>query len=357
MASLKVQDLSKSFGNFQAVQDVSFEIEDGTLMSLLGPSGCGKTTTIRCIAGLERPDAGSVTVGETVFVSDRIFVPPERRNMGMVFQSYAIWPHMSIFDNVAYPLKIQKKNSEETKTRVREALELVKLGGTEDRSATMLSGGEQQRVALARALVSEPNVLLLDEPMSNLDARLRESMRHELKGLQKRLKITTLYVTHDQVEALFLSDRIGVMELGRLIQTGTPREIHNSPINETVANFVGASNLIEGVVENHSSEITSVNTRLGVLKVRSSKPVKDSTRVVLCIRPENVVLTPTRPDENCFVATTAAANYMGDYTECEVIAGEKRIRARAGEDLSLEKEQEVWVQFPSEKLIIVETAD
>ena len=264
---------------------------------------------------------------------------------------------MSVFDNVAYPLKIQKKNSEDIKTRVHEALELVKLGGTEHRSATMLSGGEQQRVALARALVSEPNVLLLDEPMSNLDARLRESMRHELKGLQRRLKITTLYVTHDQVEALFLSDKIGVMERGRLIQMGTPREIYNNPANQTVANFVGASNLIEGVVENHSSEITRVNTMFGVLKVRSSKPVKESTRVVLCIRPENVVLTPTRPDENCFVAMTATANYMGDYTECEVIAAEKRIRARASEGVSLEKEKEVWVQFPSDKLMIVETAN
>lgn len=354
MAGLTVQDLNKSFDKFQAVRNVSFEIEDGTLMSLLGPSGCGKTTTIRCIAGLERPDAGSITVGGTIVVSDRIFVPPERRNMGMVFQSYAIWPHMSVFDNVAYPLKIQKKDSGEIKTRVREVLELVKLGGAGHRSATTLSGGEQQRVALARALVSEPNVLLLDEPMSNLDARLRESMRHELKGLQRRLKITTLYVTHDQVEALFLSDQIGVMEQGRLIQTGTPRDIYNSPVNETVANFVGASNLIEGVVEAQSSEIIRVSTRLGVLKVRSSKPVRESTAVVLCIRPENVVLTLKRPDENCFVAMTATANYMGDYTECEVMAGGKRIRARATEDIPLEREREIWVQFPSEKLMIVE---
>ncbi len=355
MASLIVQDLKKSFGKFQAVLNVSFEIKDGTLMSLLGPSGCGKTTTIRCIAGLERPDTGSIIVGNAVIVSDRIFVPPERRNMGMVFQSYAIWPHMSVFDNVAYPLKIQKKNSEDIKTRVHEALELVKLGGTEHRSATMLSGGEQQRVALARALVSEPNVLLLDEPMSNLDARLRESMRHELKGLQRRLKITTLYVTHDQTEALFLSDQIGVMERGKLIQTGTPRDIYSNPVNEIVANFVGASNLIEGVVENQSSEIVRVDTKFGSFKVRSSNPIKESTKVVLCIRPENVVLSPKRPDENCFVATTATANYMGNYTECEVVAGEKRIRARASEDVSLEKEQEIWVQFPSEKLIIVET--
>lgn len=356
MASLVVQDLFKSFGKFRAVQKVSFEVEDGALMTLLGPSGCGKTTTIRCIAGLERPDSGSVAVGATVLVSDRVFVPPERRNMGMVFQSYAIWPHMNVFDNVAYPLRIQKKNSEEIKTRVRGALDLVKLGDTEHKSATMLSGGEQQRVALARALVSEPSVLLLDEPMSNLDARLRESMRHELKGLQRRLKITTLYVTHDQAEALFLSDQIGVMERGRLIQTGTPRDIYTSPANETVANFVGASNLIEGVVEGQSSEIITVSTKLGILKVRSGKPVRESAKVILCIRPENVLLTRTRSDENCFAAMTATANYMGDYTECEVIAGEKRIRARASEDVSLERDREIWVQFPSEKLMIVETA-
>ena len=234
----------------KAAQDVSFEVPEGKLFTLLGPSGCGKTTTLRSIAGLERPSAGEIEVAGKVMYSSAkgIFVAPNKRNFGMVFQSYAIWPHMNVFQNAAFPLEVRKLRKKEIAEKVMRVLQAVALDHLVDREATKLSGGQQQRLALARALVMEPQLLLLDEPLSNLDAKLRDRMRIELKRLQRDLNLTTVYVTHDQSEALALSHEIAVMSEGRVIQVGTPRQIYETPANQLVAEFVGSTNFIGGTV-------------------------------------------------------------------------------------------------------------
>src|SRR5688572_31968536 len=254
---LKVDGLFTEYPNekgqvVKAAQDVSFTIDEGRLFTLLGPSGCGKTTTLRSIAGLERPRAGEISVnGRVVYSSSKnIFVAPNRRGFGMVFQSYAIWPHMTVFQNAAFPLEVgdRKYTTTQVRDNVMRVLTAVQLDHLAEREATKLSGGQQQRLALARALVMEPALLLLDEPLSNLDAKLREKMRFELKRLQRELRITTIYVTHDQAEALALSHEIAVMHEGRIQQIGTPREIYERPASKFVADFVGNTNFIEGTV-------------------------------------------------------------------------------------------------------------
>src|SRR3954468_20307026 len=254
---LSVQGLFTEYPNdrgevVKAAQDVTFTVEEGHLFTLLGPSGCGKTTTLRSIAGLERPKAGEISVKGRVVYSSRqgVFIAPNRRGFGMVFQSYAIWPHMNVFQNAAFPLQVGDRRYSRAQVRdhVMRVLTAVQLDHLADREATMLSGGQQQRLALARALVMEPALLLLDEPLSNLDAKLREKMRFELKRLQRELKITTVYVTHDQTEALALSHEIAVMSEGRIQQIGSPREIYDRPINSFVADFVGSTNFLDGAV-------------------------------------------------------------------------------------------------------------
>jgi iron(III) transport system ATP-binding protein len=245
-----LDNVSRHFGGLAAVDRISLKVEPGEFVTLLGPSGCGKTTTLRMIAGLEHNDGGRITIGNRV-VSDAgsgLFIPPDHRQLGMVFQSYAIWPHMTVFSNVAYPLRIRRRPAAEVKDRVMAALRLVEMGAYADRPAPALSGGQQQRVAIARALVFEPEVLLLDEPLSNLDAKLRTQMGDEFRALQKRLGITSLYVTHDQAEAMGLSDRVVVMDAGRILQIGAPEEIYQRPANRTVARFLGAPNLLEARV-------------------------------------------------------------------------------------------------------------
>jgi iron(III) transport system ATP-binding protein len=246
MPGVVVEGVSKHFGAFRAVDGVSLAVPDGRLLTLLGPSGCGKTTTLRMIAGLEANDAGRITIGDRV-VSDAgagIFVPPERRDIGMVFQSYAIWPHMTVFANVAYPLEVRRRPAPEVRERVLGTLKLVQMEHLAERPATLLSGGQQQRVAIARALVFQPRVLLMDEPLSNLDAQLREQMRLELRALQQRLGITTVYVTHDQEEAMVLSDEIALMHEGRVLQVADPPTIYRYPASRTVAAFFGTPNLL-----------------------------------------------------------------------------------------------------------------
>jgi iron(III) transport system ATP-binding protein len=247
MPAVAVENVSKRFATARAVDGVSLAVADGRLLTLLGPSGCGKTTTLRMIAGLEQNDAGRITIGDRV-VSDPaagVFVAPERREIGMVFQSYAIWPHMTVFANVAYPLEVRRRPAAEVRERVEGALRLMEMAHLAERAATALSGGQQQRVAIARALVFQPRVLLMDEPLSNLDAKLREQMRVELRALQQRLAITTVYVTHDQEEAMVLSDEIAVMHEGRVLQVAVPETVYTRPANRTVAAFVGAPNLLE----------------------------------------------------------------------------------------------------------------
>ena len=246
MPGVAVEGVSKHFGAVRAVDDVSLTVPDGQLLTLLGPSGCGKTTTLRMIAGLEHNDAGRILIGDRV-VSDAgagRFLPPERREIGMVFQSYAIWPHMTVYDNVAYPLEVRRRPTAEVRRQVAAALTLMEMAHLADRPATALSGGQQQRVAIARALVFEPRVLLMDEPLSNLDAKLREQTRIELRALQQRLGITTVYVTHDQEEAMVLSDEIAVMHEGRVLQRAAPETVYARPANRTVAAFVGMPNLL-----------------------------------------------------------------------------------------------------------------
>src|SRR4249919_1915512 len=242
----------------RAAQDVSFEVPAGKLFTLLGPSGCGKTTTLRSIAGLERPRSGEISVGGRLIYSSRsnVFIPPNRRGLGMVFQSYAIWPHMTVFENTAFPLQVakQRPSKKQIQDRVARVLKVVALEEMAEREATKLSGGQQQRLALARALVMEPPLLLLDEPLSNLDAKLREQMRFELKRLQRDLNITAVYVTHDQVEALTMSSRIAVMNNGRVEQLGRPRDIYNSPASRFVADFIGTSNFIDATVKEKTVE-------------------------------------------------------------------------------------------------------
>ena len=256
----------------KAAQDVSFEVPEGKLFTLLGPSGCGKTTTLRSIAGLERPTSGEIEVaGRVVYSSGRgVFVAPNKRNFGMVFQSYAIWPHMNVFQNVAFPLEVRKLKRRDIRDKVMRVLGAVQLDHLVDRDATKLSGGQQQRLALARALVMEPQLLLLDEPLSNLDAKLRGQMRTELKRLQRELSLTTVYVTHDQSEALALSHEIAVMNEGRVVQVGTPRQIYEQPKNQFVADFVGTTNFIGGTVDGARRRQRALRRALGA--GRSCRP-------------------------------------------------------------------------------------
>ncbi|HEY3167131.1 MAG TPA: ABC transporter ATP-binding protein, partial [Candidatus Binatia bacterium] len=247
---LEVRNLVKIFGKLTAVDNVSFKVEQGEVVTLLGPSGCGKTTTLRMVAGFEKPNAGEVEIAGRVVVATnrRINVPPEKRDIGMVFQSYAIWPHMTVFENVAFPLNVRRANRQEIKRRVEETLELVGLANFSDRPAILLSGGQQQRVSLARALVYSPSILLLDEPLSNLDAKLREQMRIEIKRLQQQLGFTVLFVTHDQIEAMSLSTRIALMNQGRIEQIGAPQDVYEHPQTPFVEDFLGRSLRFRGKI-------------------------------------------------------------------------------------------------------------
>lgn len=240
MSLVEFKNVFKSYGTTNVVHDFSFKIADGEFVAFLGPSGCGKTTSLRMIAGLEKNTSGQIFIGDRL-VSDptqNLFIPPEKRQVGMVFQSYAVWPHMNVFDNIAFPLKVSKVGKKEIKDRVEETLEIVELNGLSDRMPNQLSGGQQQRVALARGLVAKPEVLLLDEPLSNLDAKLRSKMRKDIRQIQQKAKITVVYVTHDQIEAMEMSDKMLIMKAGRIIQSGRPKEVKNNPCNDFVADFL-----------------------------------------------------------------------------------------------------------------------
>jgi iron(III) transport system ATP-binding protein len=295
---LDVQNLTKRFtvhgaASVSAIDDVSFTVEQGEFFTLLGPSGCGKTTTLRSVAGLERPQSGKICLrNRTVFdAGERVFVVPNQRNIGMVFQSYAIWPHLTVFNNVAFPLKAAgQRNLKTMREKVEKALHLVGLSGFEDRPATQLSGGQQQRVALARALVKEPDLLLLDEPLSNLDTKLRERMRSELKRLQRDLGITTLYVTHDQMESILLSDRIAVMNGGQILQLGRPDHIYDNPNSQFVADFMGSTNLLSGVIRKDvaAPAIEFVDTDIGPILCSFAVRAVSGSQILISVRPENI---------------------------------------------------------------------
>lgn len=319
----------------RALHDVSFEVTSGEFFTLLGPSGCGKSTTLRCIAGLERPDRGTVQIADRVVTSRKTFVPPNKRRIGMVFQSYAIWPHMSVFENVAFPLRQHREYRDRARLReaVLDALRVVQMEPYADRDAPYLSGGQQQRVALARAIIGRPDLLLLDEPLSNLDARLRIEMRDELRRICKQIGITTLYVTHDQSEALALSDRIAVLHAGRVLQVGSPTDIYRRPASRSVASFVGSSNFIDAVVLSpvEVNGEASVQTELGVLAACASKRFSAGERATLMLRPEILRHAPPGKDRDGWShisGTMRRTVFVGDTIECTVGAAGSELAVR-----------------------------
>ena len=341
-------------GRVEAVCGVDFEVPEGEIFMLLGPSGCGKTTTLRCIAGLEAPDDGEIWIGEQLVFGDRgrRLVPVYKRGVGMVFQSYAIWPHLTVFDNVAYPLVhgIYKVPKGEVKDRVRKALSLVGLERFDDRPAPLLSGGQQQRVALARALVYEPKVLLLDEPLSNLDARLRAEMRIELRALMKRLKITAVYVTHDQEEALVLSDRIAVMDGGEIKQIGTPRDIYVKPENDVVAGFIGTANLLRasiGAVPGAGQE-GSVSTPIGALVCSIPLSAVVGQPVTVMFRPEDVVVRSAKlgPGQNTLSGVVQQAVFVGSRLQCVISVNGLEIHCEVPKSQVVDPGQSVMIEIP-----------
>ncbi|MGE3840190.1 MAG: ABC transporter ATP-binding protein [Vicinamibacterales bacterium] len=346
----------------RAARDVTFAVGEGQLFTLLGPSGCGKTTTLRSIAGLERPSAGEIRVDGRVVYSSRegVFVPPNRRGFGMVFQSYAIWPHMNVFQNAAFPLEVNGKrlSTRDIREKVMRVLSAVQLDQLADRGATALSGGQQQRLALARALVMEPALLLLDEPLSNLDAKLRERMRFELKRLQRELNITTVYVTHDQAEALALSKQIAVMHEGRIQQIGTPREIYEHPASRFVADFVGSTNFIDGsVLRSDGSGALTVATEVGEIAVRTDKPVPADGRVALSIRPEDVSLCANRPvGVNVWEARVDQKVFLGESVDYQVRIGSRTLLSRCHPTLRTPVGDTIFVHVDPEKCVILTVA-
>ncbi|MGB7540922.1 MAG: ABC transporter ATP-binding protein [Burkholderiales bacterium] len=317
---IAVRDLTKRFGPLEVVSRASFSIGEGELFTLLGPSGCGKTTLLRLIAGFYAPDEGEVRFDDRR-VND---VPPHERGIGMVFQNYALWPHMTVFDNVGYGLKLRKLGRAEVAQRVEGVLDKVRLAGLGNRYPGQLSGGQQQRVALARALVLNPQILLLDEPLSNLDAKIRIQVRAEIRKLQKELGITTVYVTHDQEEALTLSDRIAVFNQGRVFQVGAPKDLYERPANRFVADFIGINNLIEGTVRSVDAARgwLTAETVLGELQALLGERLSAGDRCVICIRPENIILDKAAADGNFVSGKIAFAAYLGNTLRYDVDLGQ-----------------------------------
>src|SRR5258705_11404138 len=364
---LRVEGLTKIFDNATdqiagGIRDASFTLEPGTFFTLLGPSGCGKTTTLRCGAGLETPDDGVIAVdGRTLFdAKARVNVPVEQRFVGMVFQSYAIWPHMTVAENVAFPFTVSKQrrySRTEIEEGVKRALDIVDLQGFQQRPATRLSGGQQQRVALARAMVHEPRLLLLDEPLSNLDAQLRDEMRGELKRLQSKIGITTVYVTHDQSEALALSDRIAVIDRGRITQIGSPQDIYFRPVSPFVARFVGATNLLPGRL------IGSANGR-GEVEVLSGRQIRclvpqgidDPSSISVSIRPESIRLVARTGEgakdlDNCLAGRVSGVTFLGSSRRVDVMSDGVNLQVTTAADLPLPADGEVLLLFAPERAV------
>jgi len=356
---IKVSNLAKTFLTTQdrvaAVGGVDFDVAAGEVFVLLGPSGCGKSTTLRCIAGLEAPDGGDVAIDGVIVSSaaKRAFVPAELRRVAMVFQSHAIWPHMSVLDNVAFPLTdgrdhMPKRQAHE---RARRALQLVRMEGYDQRPATQLSGGQQQRVALARALALEPKVLLMDEPLSNLDAALREHMREELKTLFAELELTVVYVTHDQVEALSLATRIAVMHEGRLLQVGPPEEVYESPANLTVLEFFGNCNLVAGEVAGTGE----VQTPLGLLRPSTRIDRPTGSPVTLAVRPDDVHLCSN--SDGAMQAIVRRRTFLGDYVILEVTVNDLAVRLKTPRRVQASPGDTVWLRFPPDSWQLVPEPD
>ncbi|MDQ1329003.1 MAG: iron(III) transport system ATP-binding protein [Candidatus Poribacteria bacterium] len=351
MASVQLQNISKSFKDVVAVKDVNLTIKDGEFFSLLGPSGCGKTTILRMMAGFYVP-----TIGKILFDNkDVSILPPNKRNTAMVFQNYALFPHMTVFENVAFGLRARKIQNPDRQSRVRKALELVNLAELENRHVTQLSGGQQQRVALARAIVIEPKILLLDEPLSNLDAKLRRETREQIQKLQRKLKITTIYVTHDQEEALTLSDRIALMNDGVCQQIGTPFEIYNHPANAFVAKFIGRSNLLNGTVINVKSDDMLVELKQGIqLIVKTDDKLLTGQKVVLAIKPESVILHKNDiTGMNILKGRIITKHFNGYLIEYEIDVDGIVINNVALNEENVYEEINIYVEIPKDKINVL----
>ncbi len=351
MPEVKLERVTKRYGKVTAVDRLDLVVHDGEILTLLGPSGCGKTTTLRCIAGFIVPDEGRIFLGEEEVTR----LPPEQRDIGFVFQNYALWPHMTVFQNLAFGLQLRRTPKEEIRERVREVLSLVRLSGMEDRYPRQLSGGQQQRVALARALVLRPRVLLLDEPLSNLDAKLREEMRFEIRELQRQLGITAIYVTHDQAEALVLSDRIAVLNEGRLVQLGTPEEIYQRPANRFVAGFIGLSSFIEARVVEVEVETAVLETEDGIRLRVPRNALAEGQAVTLAVRPEHVEVLEGSPadPENAFRVEVIRAAYLGDSIDCRLRLGKWELRTQLPPGRVPPPGEALWIRLPREKLILI----
>ncbi len=337
MAGVTIRNVTKAFGDNVVLREFNQTFEDGEFITLLGPSGCGKTTMLRMIAGFEKPTSGEILIGDRVVSSEKVFLPPEKRGIGMVFQSYAVWPHMNVQDNVAYPLRIRKLPKEEIAEQVGRALVTVHLSQYAERMPDQLSGGQQQRVALARALVGRPELLLLDEPLSNLDAKLRESMRFEIKEIQTRLGITVVYVTHDQTEAMAMSDRIILINRGAVQQVAPPAEIYNHPANQFVADFLGKVDFLGGEAKEGKIALDGTD---------QSVPYEGEKRgrVELAVRPERITLSP---DSGTLRGVLETLYYLGDVNDCRVRVGTRLIRVIAPPDtyFSLKTGDTVYLTF------------
>ncbi|MAG82659.1 spermidine/putrescine ABC transporter ATP-binding protein [Candidatus Poribacteria bacterium] len=318
---VRLVDVVKTFDTAFALDSINLSVERGELFFLLGPSGCGKTTCLRTIAGFYQPDSGELFFGDHLMNN----VPPHKRNTGMVFQNYALWPHMTVAENIEYGLSLRKEDKSLRREKVFSALQTIQMEDYIDRPINKLSGGEQQRVALARALVIEPDVLLLDEPLSNMDAKLRLEMRNEIKRIHSQSNITAIYVTHDQSEALSMADRMAVMKDGKIVQVGTPRHVYCSPSDTFVANFIGETNFVCGSVESHGTSETVINSEIGMFSSQMKKPFQKGEKVFCSIRPEAIQVGGLLPQGvvNQFEAKVTGITYLGRIEEYHLLVNDK----------------------------------
>ncbi len=359
MPDLVLSDLCKKFRNTVAVDHINLRVKDRKFVTLLGPSGCGKTTTLRMIAGFIKPEAGEIRVGERVISSSLrgVHISPEKRNMALVFQSYALWPHMSVLSNVMFGLRARKMPASKAREKAMRTLNLVKLEHLADRYPHQLSGGQQQRVSFARAIATEPEVLLLDEPLSNLDAKLREDMRFELRELHNKLHVTTIYVTHDQAEAIILSDEICLMSSGRILQCCSPKEIYENPSCKAVADFIGVTNLLPARMGHDEGKNKVVRLRNGqVVQLAKAVDVTVDAPVIVSIRPENIKIFRERPDfpSNTMKGNIAAKAYVGNYIDYRVEVGGEVIRVQEYDtDVPYEEGDEVYLWINARKLTVM----